>query len=74
MKGATFAREMPFGRVFNSWSFTLEDRPAPAADNPWWANARGVGDGYFRTLGIPVLQGRGFEPADMLAPDPPRWS
>jgi hypothetical protein len=68
VKGATFAREMPYGRVFNSWNFTVEDRPAPPPDNPWWANARGVGEGYFRTLGIPVLEGRAFEPADMLAP------
>jgi putative ABC transport system permease protein len=67
--GATFVREMPYGRVFNSWNFTLEDRPAPPPENPWWANARGVGEGYFKTLGIPILAGREFERED-FAPGP----
>jgi putative ABC transport system permease protein len=68
VEGATFAREMPYGRVFNSWNFTLDDRPAPPPENPWWATARGVGEGYFGTLGIPVRQGRVFQPSDMVAP------
>jgi putative ABC transport system permease protein len=66
--GATFVREMPYGHSFNSWNFTLEDRPAPPAENPWWANARGVGEGYFPTLGIPVRQGRDFLPEDFVEP------
>jgi putative ABC transport system permease protein len=65
---ATFVRELPYGRVFNSWNFTLEDRPAPPPERPWWTNARGVGPGYFATLGIPIRQGRAFERADFVAP------
>jgi predicted permease len=65
VRGATTAAEMPYGRVFNSWNFTLDDRPPPPAHSPWWTNARGVGHTYFATLGIPVVQGRGFELGDM---------
>jgi putative ABC transport system permease protein len=65
VRGAAIAREMPYGRVFNSWNFTLDDRPPPPAEKPWWTNTRGVGHTYFATLGIPVIQGRGFELPDM---------
>ena len=38
--GVTAVRELPYGQVFNSWNFTLDDRPEPPPGNPWWANAR----------------------------------
>jgi putative ABC transport system permease protein len=63
--GVTLVRELPYGRVFNSWNFALDDRPEPPPGNPWWANARGVDQGYFSTLGIPVREGRVFDAADL---------
>jgi putative ABC transport system permease protein len=63
--GVTVVRELPYGRVFNSWNFTLDDRPEPPPGNPWWANARGVDQGYFSTLGIAVREGRVFDAADL---------
>ena len=63
--GVTSVRELPYGRVFNSWNFTLDDRPEPPPGNPWWANARGVDQGYFSTLGIAVREGRVFDAADL---------
>ena len=68
MGGVTAVREMPYGRVFNSWNFTLDDRPEPPPGNPWWANARGVDHGYFSTLGIAVREGRVFDAADLRGP------
>jgi putative ABC transport system permease protein len=64
----TAVRELPYGRVFNSWDFTLDDRPEPPPGNPWWANARGVDPGYFHTLGIAVREGRVFDAADLRGP------
>ena len=66
--GVTAVRELPYGRVFNSWNFTLDDRPEPPPGNPWWANARGVDLGYFSTLGIAVREGRVFQAADLRGP------
>jgi putative ABC transport system permease protein len=68
VRGAAIAREMPYGKVFNSWNFTLDDRPPPPPEKPWWANARGVGHTYLATLGIPVIEGRGFQLSDMREP------
>jgi predicted permease len=34
------------------------------------ANRRFISDGYFRTMGIPLLAGREFEPSDMLNSQP----
>jgi putative ABC transport system permease protein len=66
--GVTAVRELPYGRVFNSWNFTLDDRPEPPPGNPWWANARGVDPGYFSTLGIAVREGHVFQAEDMRGP------
>jgi putative ABC transport system permease protein len=52
----------PWGSVF-----TIEGRPDPATESgEWpWADYRSVvSAGFFRTMGIPVTDGRGFTPAD----------
>ncbi len=48
------------------WSngFTFSDRPPPPDGNGPSAIFRPVGPGYFETLGIPVLSGRGVERQD----------
>ncbi|MCL5670273.1 MAG: ABC transporter permease, partial [Acidobacteria bacterium] len=43
----------------------IEGRPAPALNDPTASvPLDSVSDGYFRTLGIPILSGRGFENRD----------
>jgi putative ABC transport system permease protein len=43
----------------------IEGRPAPALNDPTASvPLDSVSDGYFRTLGIPILSGRGFETRD----------
>ncbi|HKS41990.1 MAG TPA: ABC transporter permease [Blastocatellia bacterium] len=44
-------------------TFTIEGRPVPAGQEPG-ANFRKVSADYFRTMGIPVLQGRVFTEHD----------
>src|SRR5204862_7394815 len=70
-RAATLAQPLPFTRWGGGWQFTLDDRPPPLPGAPWMANVRGVSPGYFRTLGIPLLEGRLFEAADDL-PDAPQ--
>jgi putative ABC transport system permease protein len=53
----------------SSWTriFTIEGRPVPLQDMPFVRHLV-VAPGYFQTLGIPLLQGRDFTPADYDAP------
>lgn len=48
------------------WSngFDFPDRPAPSAGNNPSAIFRPIDPGYFETLGIPLVQGRGIERGD----------
>jgi putative ABC transport system permease protein len=49
-----------------NWSFPYEaeDHPIPPDTPPPSANYRVIAGDYFRTLGIPLLEGRTFAPAD----------
>src|SRR5256885_5933972 len=49
----------------NVSSFDIEERPAPEGQQPDSPH-RIVGPDYFKTMGIPVKQGRGFEPTDQF--------
>ncbi len=44
--------------------FTILERAAPESREEWNANLRVAGAGYFETLRIPILSGRGFGPED----------
>jgi len=48
---------------------TLLDQPPPAEGEESMGMFRPVSDGYFRTYGIPVLEGRTFEAEDRLGQD-----
>ncbi len=59
----------PLRGVGTGMGFAAGDRPPPAGDAVPWASWRIVTPGYFRTMGIPLIAGRDFSPAD--APRPP---
>ena len=46
-----------------SWDMSVEGRPAEDPDA--WANVNGVSPGYWRTMGVPLLEGRDFEDGDV---------
>ena len=47
--GATIGAPVPYARWFSSWNFTLDDRPEPPPDDPWWTNSGSVSAGYHRS-------------------------
>jgi putative ABC transport system permease protein len=56
--------EMPFGGGWSTGSFNIEGyTPGPNQPGPW-GDIRVVSPNFFRTLQIPVKQGRAFTPQD----------
>jgi len=70
VRSAATARALPMtGRLeIGDWSFILEGQAAsPPLPTDWHpADWQVVSPGYFRTMGIPLLQGRDFAAADRL--------
>jgi len=64
VESAAFAAYLPLGGTDNSWAFQIEGRPPKPAGVYDSANYRPVSGGYFETLGIPVVRGRGFNDRD----------
>lgn len=61
--------DAPFTGQGDSSPFSIPDRPEEPGDPKRHANIAFGSNDYFRTLGIPLLRGRGFEPSDR--PDAP---
>jgi predicted permease len=55
---------LPFTGNQSGRNFEIEGRTPPASGDAWNAGARVADAGYFRTLRIPLLEGRLFEPGD----------
>ena len=54
----------PLSGMDNRWSFTVDGRPPLPVGVYNMAQYRPVSAGYFETLGIPLIRGRWFTPAD----------
>jgi len=58
---------LPFAQGWSQWDFQLDDRPPRQdGDRAWNAGIAAVSPGFFETLGIPILSGRGIERGDGL--------
>ncbi len=65
---ASAASVLPFDRGYAQWDFVLDDRPPRAEGDRAWNSGVGlVAPGFFETLGIPVVAGRGLGPEDDAA-------
>jgi len=63
-------QDLPLRQNAMRYAFSIEGQPdAPAVERPQ-AAYRAVSEGYFRTLGIPLLQGRAFTASDDLQTAP----
>jgi predicted permease len=65
VKSVAFAAYLPLSGVDNSWGFDIQGRPPKPPGVYDLTNYRPVSAGYFDTLGIPILQGRGFGTGDI---------
>jgi putative ABC transport system permease protein len=61
---AAVARDFPLGGVDPSMPIQTEGKTPPPVQDEIVTRYRAVGDGYFRTLAIPVLRGRAFDNHD----------
>jgi putative ABC transport system permease protein len=55
---------VPHGSGSSGINITIDGRPTPSPGEEPSASYRGVTPAYFRTLGIPIVKGRGFEESD----------
>lgn len=64
IQSASLVNTLPLSRQNTASGLTVEGRPQ-SADEALTANFRLISPEYFRTMGIPLLQGRTFQPLDM---------
>jgi putative ABC transport system permease protein len=65
VNSASFIFPLPLSGSNNTTSFDIEERPLPQGEQSS-SPTRIAGTDYFKAMGIPVLQGRGFDQTDRL--------
>ena len=65
VESVTTTWPLPLSGSNNTSSFDIEENPAPEGQQPD-SPMRIVGPDYFKTMGIPIKQGRGFEATDQF--------
>jgi putative ABC transport system permease protein len=65
IQSAGFATYLPLSGSDNGWAFLIEGQPPLPVRTFNFAKYRPVSEGYFETLGIPLLRGRLFTLADV---------
>jgi predicted permease len=63
VKSASVINSVPFGMMFIQGDFEIEGQPKPTLD----VGIPKIAEGYFRTMGIPLLAGREFTARDTAA-------
>ncbi|MFL6290779.1 MAG: ABC transporter permease [Thermoanaerobaculia bacterium] len=64
VEGAATIYPLPLGGSNMILTFVVEGRPVPPPAEAPNTNVRMISPDYFRVMGIPVIQGRAFEPRD----------
>ncbi|MFL6207321.1 MAG: ABC transporter permease [Pyrinomonadaceae bacterium] len=64
VRSAAVVSELPFSGLGSATGFTIVGRPAPPAGNEQVTDVRTSDENYFRTMNIPVRQGRTFTPQE----------
>jgi hypothetical protein len=63
VESAALTSNLPMTGNWDRSGFHIEDRPVPSQEAPE-VDRTFVSDGYFGALRVPIVRGRGFEPAD----------
>jgi putative ABC transport system permease protein len=64
VQSAGAAAYLPLTGDDNGWAFFIDGRPPLPTGVYDFAKYRAVSDGYFEAIGMPILEGRSFNPAD----------
>jgi predicted permease len=64
VQSAAFVSYLPMGGADSTWAFDIQGRPAKPPGVFDVASYRPVSAGYFDTMHIPMLRGRGFDAGD----------
>ena len=64
VQSAGLTAYLPLGGADNGWAFFIEGRPPLPTGTYNMADYRPVSPGYFETIGIPLVRGRGFTSTD----------
>ncbi len=70
VESASISDDIPMGNRRGAVSFRIEARPLPTRRQTQIAVYNAVTLGYFQTLGIPILAGRGFNENDHAGSEP----
>ena len=70
VQSATVARDLPLSGTDPSMPIEIEGKTPPPVQGEIVTRYRAVGDSYFRTLQIPLLEGRAFDQQDTAASSP----
>lgn len=65
VRAAGAVNDLPFSGSRGWCSFTIPDRQSEEISQPFQADRRSISSSYFKTMGIPLIQGRDFTDADV---------
>jgi putative ABC transport system permease protein len=64
VRSVAVVSELPFAALGSATDFNIEGRPEPPRGEEFVTDVRAADENYFRTMNIPILNGRAFTPQE----------